>query len=161
MSSTIDVVANTNPAFCSLLLYSFVDGYAEAAGMGPELPLAFIAVPIVASRGVSTSFQGTNKNTGLLEWLTRVPELQIHIGDEIREALPISRHALLFGLQQRCLELINDRVLTRADALKRAPRDAAGAEDEQRMFSLARRFGVWCGGVNNTAIIFTALGIRP
>lgn len=161
-SDSLDVFASTNPAFGALLVYSFVEGFASSAGCGPELVLAFLPVPIAASTAAATTFSGTNVRTGLLEWLARSPELLIELPDQIREAVPISRRALIFGLQRGVIGLDDDgRITSRRSQLMRAPRDPGGAGVARKPFTVAARLGQWCGTIGPATSIFSCLGIRP
>ena len=161
-AESLDVFATVNPAFCGLIVYSFVAGYAEASAIGPELSLAFLPVPIAASQAVAATFAGTNAKTSLLDWLARNPEIALELPDQIRAAIPISRRALIFSLQRRVLEFTGSGLLMpQAKQLKRKPQDAAGEPIERRSFTVAKRFGHWCGSLGSAAMVFTCLGVRP
>ena len=64
-----DVFSETNPAFCAHALVAFTTAYISESVDGPEVPTAYLALPVALSGELAGSFVGTNKNTGLLEWL--------------------------------------------------------------------------------------------
>lgn len=70
-----DIYSETNPAYGTYALTMFVRGFIAANGAGPELPAAYLALPVAMSGDLAPSFHGTNRNTGLLEWLDRSPQI--------------------------------------------------------------------------------------
>ncbi len=76
MIVTHDVYSETNPAFCTYALAAFTAAFITVNEYGPELPVAYLSLPVALSGDVADSFKGTNKNTGLLEWLERNPYIR-------------------------------------------------------------------------------------
>jgi hypothetical protein len=159
--SSLDAFALTNPAFCSLVLNSFVSGYEEQDPDGMELALAYLALPCTMTNSLAATFHSTNAVTGLLKWVARSPEIRLEIDRTIEETAALTRAGLVFGLQRRVLILDRQRGRLRADTaqLTRAPREAPGARITTRPYTIARRLGGWCGGVGSAKTIFTLLGV--
>jgi hypothetical protein len=161
-SESLDVLASTNPAFGALLIYAFAEGYLAEAGSGPELALAFLPLPIAASTLTAGTFAGTTALTGLLEWRARNPELLLELPGQVREAVGMSRRSLIFGLRRGVVELSrNSRLIPRGEELERTPKDPTNLEISRRPFTVATRFGRWCGGVGSAVAIYTCLGMQP
>jgi hypothetical protein len=53
------------------------------------------------------------------------------------------------------------RLSPRPARLKHVLKDPPGADVAQKPFTVANRFGRWCGTLASTATVFTCLGIRP
>jgi hypothetical protein len=75
-----DIYAETNPAWVGYVLVAFLRGFVEAEPAGAELPLAYLGLPICLSGDLATTFEGSNKKTGLREWLERSPQIQLDLG---------------------------------------------------------------------------------
>src|SRR5262249_10086726 len=105
---SLDVLANTNPAFCSLVLRSFVEGYMRGEAEGLPLPHILLPLPIILSTDLTGFFAGTNTGTGLLTWIGRYPQVTIDLRERVQASALFSREALLFGITQRILD-VNQR----------------------------------------------------
>lgn len=159
-SGALDILAATNPALGSLVLYFFVQSYTQAAGEAPEFGLAHLPVPVALSATILRTFEGTTAATGLLGWTAREPSVLLHLPELVAEATPVSRAALLFGLQRGILVVVGPRVTIRPDGLRKLPRDPTGVDITQRPFAVAARFGKWCGTMKSPTMVFVTLGMR-
>jgi hypothetical protein len=158
-TTSIDVYAATNPAFCSLVLRSFVAGYAESDASGSPLPLIILPLPIVLTEEISLALMGTNVKTGLLPWAVRSQEAILGLADRVADAASFSREALLFGIRYRIVSITSDgRLHPDARGLAKQP-DFPVATDLGRALSLARRLGLWMGQIRDIDTIFISLGI--
>ena len=77
MREAYDLYAETNPAYGAAALVEFAKAYLADRPDGPETPVVYLALPVAMSAELAGVFDGTNKNTGLLEWLERNPRVQI------------------------------------------------------------------------------------
>lgn len=162
MEEALDITAMTNPAFCGLVLYSFLDGYYHTAQTGTELALAFLPIPMALSSTVASRFSGTNVSTGLLEWVSRNPSSSVDLPEIVRKAVPISRVALIFSLQQGIIELTDDgKLIPCKQKLKRTPKDPLGTDISAKPFTIAKRLGIWCGSIGSTTAVLISLRMRP
>lgn len=59
MTLAHDLYAETNPAFCTYALAEFLKAFVEIDENGPELPLAYLALPLALSEDLAGSFEGT------------------------------------------------------------------------------------------------------
>lgn len=157
---SIDTYAATNSAFCSLIIYSFIEGFAKTNSTGAPFPLILLPIPIVLTRDTADSFEGTNLKTGLLSWVTRNPEVTIGLRNRLEETTDLSKDAFLFGSRYGLFTLSDTgRVFLKPDCLKRKP-PSTGSKYVTDAFKLARRFGSWLGEAGNTQTIFIALGVN-
>ena len=156
-SASLDVYAMSNPALCSVILWSFASGYPAEAG--PALPLTFAVLPIVMSKRSVGTFDGTNVNTGLLGWISRHPELRVGLPERMEKAADLTRDALLFGLTNQILQIDSlGQVCATRKGLRRSPPYPA-ADDRGRMLNAAKRLGQWMSASPDTETIFYALGV--
>jgi hypothetical protein len=77
MTIAPDVFSETNPAFCTYALVAFASAYLSLNKSGPEVSVAYLALPVALSGDLAAAFERTNRNTGLLEWLERNPGVRI------------------------------------------------------------------------------------
>ena len=99
-----DIYAETNPAFCAYALAVFTTAFITIKSDGPELPTVYLALPVALSGDLSGTFGGTNKNTGLLEWLERSPQVQVRLAERVNASMEIVTNAIWFGCFARVLK---------------------------------------------------------
>ena len=157
-AASIDTYAVTNPAFCSLVLRAFTEGYVEGDPAGVPLALILLPLPLVLTREIAETLGHTNVTTGLLPWVSSNPQVTIGLSERLANTARYSREVLLFGLRQRIVD-INDggRVVPIPDGLVRKPSFAVSTEPG-RAISLSRRLGVWAGQVGSPETVFLSLG---
>lgn len=100
-----DLYAEINPAFCAYLLATFTEAYWEERRSNPDIVLCFTALPIALSGDWEQTFNGTNRLTGLLEWVQRNPVVQIDLGERINASTEIVSEALQYGCFSKLLEI--------------------------------------------------------
>lgn len=159
-ATSLDTFANTNPAFCTLVLRAFVEGYLQGDGEGVPLPHVVLALPIVLSADLAATFAGTNATTGLLTWVGRHPQVTIELRERVTASARFSREALLFGVTRRVLG-VNERGLVVLDdaGLTRRVRFPT-SEDRGRALSNARQLGRWLADVRSIETVFACLGMN-
>jgi hypothetical protein len=161
MTTSIDVYSQTNPAFLGIVLYQFVLGYEKASDDYPDYPLLFLPCPIVVSKRLARTMNGTNASTGLAKWYLQSPEVQITLADEVLHTVRFTRRAIQFDLLSKVLEIHDSAIVPVEGAFKKKPMDIANTTIENRPFAAANRFGQWCGQIHSTKRIFALLGLRP
>jgi hypothetical protein len=158
MIDSIDTYAATNPAFCSLLLYSFIDGHNLSNSSGLAFPLILLPVPIVLTRDIADAFKGTNIRTGLLSWVSRNPEITIGMRERLRATSEFSKQALLFGTRYGLFSITDSgRVFLKPDSLTKSL-PSAGNNNIAEAMKLAKRLGTWIGEAGTTETILIAIG---
>ncbi len=161
MDRTLDVYASTNPAFTSLVLRDFALGCVAVRPAGVEFPLIFLCLPIVLSRRVAATLAQTNRATGLLNWISRNPQILLRFPDRLRQTTLYTRAALRFGILHRLLQVDTGvRLRPLSDGLSRSPRWAA-ADERGRALLDAHRLGAWLGDIGSPETVFASLGVIP
>lgn len=159
MTLAHDLYAETNPAFCTYTLADFLKAYLEFDETGPELPLAYLALPIALSEDLADSFDGTNKKTGLLEWLERTPQMSVGLAERVNASLNVVTPAVRYGCFADVLVLGPDGRIrpgvkkVKATAITKL--DAISARAIRR----AGRLGTWFAMAGSTRNIFGILGL--
>lgn len=156
MNATHDVHAETNPGYCAVSIAHFVKAYREVSYQDPILALAYIALPLILSDDLSSTFEGCNAQTGLLMWLERNPRITVRLGSRINPSLPICTDAIRYGCFSGIL-LLNQtgNLVAGPDKLptEKAANIASGA------FKRARLLGRWFGGVGSARAVCEFLGV--
>lgn len=159
MTVAHDVYAETNPAFCAYALTGFTAAYLSIKDVGPELPLSYVALPIALSSDLAGTFDGTNRKTGLLEWLNRSPKVQVGLADRINASMPIVTEAVRFGCFARVLAVGTDgRIRVGSQKLKKSAIDGLG-EGPVRALKFAERLGYWFAMAGSTRTNFDMMGL--
>lgn len=154
-----DIYAETNPAFCTYVLVDFVRAFLSVNPAGPELPIAYLALPVALSGDLAAAFGGTNKNTGLLEWLERSPQVQVGLAERVNASMEIVTDAVRFGCFAGVLAVTQDAHLQLGG--KKVKRSAIGLLDDGAAHAIKRaeRLGYWFAMGGSTRNIFDISGL--
>ncbi|WP_336866573.1 three component ABC system middle component [Sphingomonas sanguinis] len=154
-----DLFAETNPAFGAYLLLSFVRGFAEETDKGPELPIAYLALPIIVSGDLRATFDGTNRRTGLQEWLERSPQIQVGLGERLNHSMDFVAGAVRLGCFSMVVHLSHEARL--GEGTRYCRRDLATGLSNELAQSVrhAERLGYWCAAAGSTKTIYDTMGL--
>jgi len=154
-----DIYSETNAAFCAYALLAFTTAFLSSNEDGPEVPLTYLALPIALAGDLGHTFDGTNKNTGLLEWLNRRPQVQIGLADLINASMDIVTEAIRFGCFSRVL-VVNSGARLGIGA-KKVKKSAIADLSEAPAGSIKRaeRLGFWFASAGSTRTIFDMMGL--
>lgn len=154
-----DIYSETNPAYGTYALTMFVQGFIAANGAEPELPAAYLALPVAMSGDLAASFHGTNRNTGLLEWLDRSPQIQLGLADRVNRSMEIVTAAVRLACFTQTLALADGaRLQPGTQKLKKSP-IAALSVDTANGIKRAERLGYWFATAGSTRSVFDAMGL--
>jgi hypothetical protein len=158
MTIARDVLAETNPAFCSVVFAQFCLSYQKAQDTerAPALPLIYLILPIVISEELAHTFDGCNKDTGLAVWLNRSPKVIAELSRKVNSTLDITTGAIRFGCITGTLHLTNDGDLK--STLKKIPPTVANSAIQPSL-SRARLFGAWAATAGSTRAVLEAFGV--
>jgi len=154
-----DIYAETNPAFGAYLLVSFIRGFIEINPAGPELPLAFLALPLAISGDLAPTFDHTNRKTSLSEWLARNPQIEIKLADRLNDSMDFVAGALRLGCFASAVTLSDSaRLQIGSHALKKQL--ASGlSRDLAQSVRFADRLGMWFAAAGSTKTIYDTMGL--
>lgn len=159
MSVAHDIYSEVNPAFCAYALAGFTTAYLSMSVVGPELPTAYLALPIALSGDLGGAFDGTNKNTGLLQWLERSPQVQVGLAERVNASMDIATEAIRFGCFARVLAVDESaRLRLGGRKIKKAAVDALSEEPAQAL-KRAERLGYWFAAAGSTRTVFDMMGL--
>lgn len=154
-----DIYAETNPAYCALVLAWFASGYLDASDGAVEVPAAYIAVPLILSEQFAPAFIGTNKTTGLLAWIDRNPGVLVGIADRINATAGLVTEGMRYGAFSNTLLLDTDGRFAPGPKKLWGARKVLTDNNVVETCKRADRIGFWFAGVGPTRAIFTALGL--
>lgn len=159
MKISHDIYAEMNPAFCALLLETFVDAYIRTVNRSPDLPLVYVALPLLLSDDCILLFEGTNKTTGLREWLKRSPNYDLDIHIRLNGSLNIVTEALQFGCFSGYLELTEKAQLSLGFNSFKKSKIRKIDSDLLRVVKCAERLGCWFAEAGSTKAVFDIMGL--
>lgn len=93
-----------NPAFCALVLRQSIEGYRQMASKGMDFSLAFLVLPVVLLKA-TRDILPTTIATKLHVWIQRHHEVRIGFAQHMQNLVPITKEALLFGMQHEAFKL--------------------------------------------------------
>jgi hypothetical protein len=153
-----DVFSEINPAFCAYAIWAFTSAFESLKRQGPEIPIVYIALPIALSGDLTITFTGTNKKTGLLEWLERNPQTQIDLAKRVNASLGIVTDAIRFGCFTHVLAMdnrahlkIGSQQLNRNNLTKLSIESASAIKR-------AERLGYWFAQAGSSRAVFDMMG---
>jgi hypothetical protein len=156
---THDVYSETNPAFCAYVIAAFVSAFSSAKSEGPELVVAYASIPIALSGELESTFQGTNRNTGLIEWLQRSPIVQIGLTSRLNESMSVVTEGLRFACFSGVIALdATSRLHIGAQKLKKTPQQSLSTQSKNAI-KRATRLGYWFAAEGASRSIFESLGL--
>ena len=159
MSVAHDIYSETNPAFCAFAVMAFTTAYLSVNSDGPEVPTVYLALPVALAGDLGHCFDGTNKNTGLLEWLNRRPQVQIGLANLVNSSMNIVTDAIRFGCFTRVL-VVNPagRLGLGIQKVKKSAITAL-SEAPAQSIKRAERLGFWFASAGSTRTIFDIMGL--
>ncbi|CAN7800351.1 DUF6521 family protein [Paraburkholderia hospita] len=155
---SLDAFAETNAAFCSLILAVCVSSYTQTAMRPMPVTLVPLVLPIVLSGDLEASFSHLTEDSTLARWISKTPQVQFGLAIRIQSGQEVTREALQFALHARVLE-IDDRAqmhhIHAADATKQLTKLGFG-----RLATNAQRIGAWLGALASDAVVYNLLGLE-
>ena len=159
MTESIDVYSETNPAFLSLALWSFLKGFQESDESGAELPMLYLPIPIILSGDFQSTFEKTNKRTGFLAWLNRNQGQLINFDNQLKNTRNYTQKSILFGLQNEIISVSSDGKFGAIDTgLSKKPKYIAKSY-LGKVFTRSERFGFWLGDMRSTKAVYSSLRV--
>ncbi|MCI5130113.1 MAG: hypothetical protein D3904_01020 [Candidatus Electrothrix sp. EH2] len=155
----IDFFADTNPAYCSVVLFQFCQGYKQEAKESIDFPLLLLPIPLVLSAELEKTFNHTKINTGFFAWVDRNPELIINLSSRVEGTLELTQKAMEYGVTYCILDITSDGKISPVEnGLKK--KVAFPAKSKVGLVCRnALRLGQWFGQVRSTATIYNHLGL--
>lgn len=159
MTAAHDLYAERNPAFGAYAAAAFVHAFSETQPQGADLPIVYVVLPIALSEDLALSFEGTNKNTGLLEWLGRTPQMSVGLADRVNAGLQTVGDAVRYGCFTNVLLMSPEgRVAPGSKKPKQSPLNDLDAVTVG-VIRRAGRLGHWFASAGSTRNIFGILGL--
>lgn len=159
MTVAHDIFAETNPAFCAYALAGFTRTYLTLNDDGPEVPSCYVALPIALSGDLAVTFNGTNRRTGLLEWLNRSPQVQIKLAARVNASMSIVTEAIRFGCFSHILVMNEDgKIRLGPQSIKKSVLGELG-DEPTRAIRHAERLGYWFAMAGSPRTPFNMMGL--
>jgi hypothetical protein len=155
---SLDTFAETNAAFCSLVLAVYVSAYTNTAKRPMPITLIPLVLPLVMSGDLEHSFSHLTEDSTLTRWISRTPQLLFGLAERVQSGLETTRESLQFALHTGVLKM-DDRALLHCTY-------SANADNQLkklgfvRMSSNTKRFGAWIGALASDTVAYNLLGLE-
>lgn len=151
-----------NPAFCATLLAKAADEFSKKGARPLPFALVFLMLPIVLHHGTRSALPGSTV-TSLLSWIQDNRDQLVNFAERVQRLRPITREALLFGVQHQTL------ILTADGSVAVGPKRQSVTERRTSLFTHEARdcvdragfLGRWLSTAGTTATIYAAWGVSP
>ncbi|NDZ12698.1 hypothetical protein C7T35_10080 [Variovorax sp. WS11] len=151
-----DIHAETNPAFCAVVLAQFCEAHQQHLERKAALVTAYLVLPIALSEDLAATFEGCNKSTGLLVWLERSPRVLSGLSGRVNATLAVTTEAIRFGCIAGLLRLEAEASIASANT-KMPPAVVAGIAGSA--LKRARLLGSWFSGAGSARAVIEAMGV--
>src|SRR5690606_39526549 len=111
------------------------------------------------SEDLAGSLEGTNKKTGLLQWLERTPQMSVGLAERVNASLEIVTPAVRYGCFTNVLVLGPDGRINLGGTTLKATAISRLDEISARAIRRAGRLGTWFATAGSTRNIFGILGL--
>ncbi|MBO3272370.1 three component ABC system middle component [Hymenobacter defluvii] len=146
-----------NPAFCTLVLRQAIDGYYQTARTGMEFSLAFVVLPVVLHKAIRDLVPATIA-TKLHVWIQRHHEVRIGFAHHMQNMVPITKEALIFGMQHDAYQL-DERGTLVAGLQELKPFDVPPGSEAEACFKKAFFVGRWFADAGTPSSVIAAWDI--
>lgn len=153
---SIDIFAETNPGFCSLILFHYCKGYFNETRIGVPFPLLLLPLPMLLSNDLTTIFSSTNIKTGFFRWVENNPEVLIDLNQKVNGATEFLKPAIEFGVFKNIFQVNSSGLFIPIDKSIKKTSDI----ELDKLFKYADRLGAWMGQVNSTKTVYNHLGLK-
>lgn len=157
MKLSHDIFSETNPAFGAYAIVHFTSAYLSVTTSGPEVPKVYLALPIALSGDLSHTFEGTNRNTGLFEWLERNTQVGVGLSGRVNASMDIVTEAIRFGCFTRILSFREDARINLGDQKLKKRAVASLSKESSQVLKRAERLGYWFASAGSTQAIFNMM----
>lgn len=151
-------IANlVNPAFCSLLLHISVGDFFKEKRNGMPYALLFLILPLTLHEPTREALPADTR-TLLTEWFKEQPEEFGRIfADQVRQFVPYTREALIFGMQRSLFDIDeNGNITHNTGHLNSAYQMKSPVVT---IMNSARFVGRWFAKLEHESLIFKIFGI--
>jgi len=155
---SLDTFAETNPAFCALLLSAYVSAFQDVQKRPLPITLLPLVLPIVMSGELDSSFLHTSDGTGLAKWISKTPGVLFNLPERIQASLAMTRESLQFALQYQVLSLDDEAQIS--DLIPSVATKRLKKLGFERMGNNAHRLGAWFGALASDAVAYNLLGLE-
>ena len=151
-----------NPAFCATLLVKAGEEFARKGARPLPFALTFLILPIVLHHGTRSALPSSTV-TSMLPWIQDNREQLVEFAQRAQRLGPITREALLFGVQHHTMVLTADGNVTVGPKRQSATekRTELFTDEARECVDRAGFLGRWLSTAGTTATIYAAWGIAP
>lgn len=146
-----------NPAFTALLIRDAVGAYAKARGVGMNLPIALLVLPIILHKPSREMLP--KKVSKFHIWVQSNQEVRIGLAERARSLAPFSKEAILFAMQQGTMDIDENGLLLAMKSTLTNGNPSYTSEETASCRERATFLGRWFGGIEKPSSIFTAFGL--
>lgn len=144
-----------NPAFCSIILISFIDEYNSKSNEKVDFSVLYLVLPIVLSN-LSETYNAHSLK--FLNWISNNKLLFVNFASSVKDYLSITNETIEF--------LLNLNIIS-VDSLGKITLDGSNFINNQKNNYIdnyknkSKILGRMFGKVGNQVTIFSSLGVRP
>jgi hypothetical protein len=153
-----EIASLLNPAFCGVVLHTFIKEYQSRLKQDMPYPLVFLILPIVLNRKLRESLPRTAR-TRFHVWLQAEPFIKIGLAERVKVLVPITRESLAFLLQRQIVGISARGEITKERSLRGIVTVSSESEDFPAVLEKARVWGAMVARAGDAESIFMTLGL--
>ncbi len=161
----IEISNLLNPAFCAILLHDAIKAYAQKDQRGMNYLLVYLILPLVLHNQTRRMIP-SRANLTLMEWVEKQEINTWILVDHVRQLIPFTKEALIFGIQQGVVDFSKqENTYSNLLALsnKKLSNDESWLQGSTPVDcrNKAEIIGEWFAEVADATTIYRTFGIRP
>ena len=147
-----------NPAFCGLVLFRALQGYAEEDARGMPFSLSLLVLPICLHKD-SREVIASSPRSYLLKTAEKHQQVVVGFADRVTQMLPYGFEGFGLLMERGCISVAVDG---RIHPVPKTVRKAIDGTDETiTCQKVARIIGREFARISDRATVYTTFGIRP
>ncbi|MFT3806741.1 three component ABC system middle component [Arenimonas sp.] len=147
-----------NPAFCGLILFRALQGYAEEDARGMPFSLSLLVLPLCLHKDSRVVIAGSPRSY-LLKTTEKNQQVMVGFADRVTQMLPYAFEGFGLLMERGCLAVAdNGRIQTVPDKVRKT---INGTDETVSCQKVARIVGREFARIADRVTVYTTFGIRP
>ena len=149
-----------NPAFCGLVLFRGLQGYAEEDARGMPYSLSLLVLPLCLHKQSREALAAGSRGY-LLRVAEKNPHIQVGLVERATAMLPYAFEGFGLLLERGCIAIGDDGRIETIPKTARKTIDTNGTAETISCQRVARFVGKEFARIADRATVYTTFGIRP
>ena len=149
-----------NPAFCGLVLFRALQGYAEEDARGMPFSLSLLVLPLCLHKDSREIIAGSPRSY-LLKITEKNQQVMVGFPSRVTHMLPYTFEGFGLLMERGCITIVDDGRIKTVPKTVRKTIDGTGTPETVACQKVARVIGREFARTADRVTVYTTFGIRP